>query len=58
MSGGDMAPSPGGVLLRGAGGRIIGAVGASGDTGDADETAVMAGITAAGLSFDAPPTVS
>jgi len=55
MSGGEMAPSPGGVLIRGEDGSIIGAVGASGDTGDADEIAVMAGITAAGLSFDAPP---
>jgi len=56
MSGGDMAPSPGGVLIRGEDGTIIGAVGASGDIGDSDEVAVMAGVTAAGLSFDAPPT--
>jgi uncharacterized protein GlcG (DUF336 family) len=54
MSGGEMAPSPGGVLIRGEDGAIIGAVGASGDTGDSDETAVIAGIAAAGLSFDAP----
>jgi uncharacterized protein GlcG (DUF336 family) len=56
MSGGEMAPSPGGVLIRGEDGAIIGAVGASGDIGDSDEAAVMAGITAAGLSFDAPAT--
>jgi uncharacterized protein GlcG (DUF336 family) len=56
MSGGEMAPSPGGVLIRGADGAIIGAVGASGDIGDSDEVAVMAGITAAGLSCDPPAT--
>jgi uncharacterized protein GlcG (DUF336 family) len=56
MSGGEMAPSPGGVLIRGEDGTILGAVGASGDVGDSDETAVMAGITAAGLHFDAPPS--
>jgi uncharacterized protein GlcG (DUF336 family) len=55
MSGGEMAPSPGGVLIRGDDGSVIGAVGASGDIGDSDEAAVMAGITAAGLSFDPPP---
>jgi uncharacterized protein GlcG (DUF336 family) len=54
MSGGEMAPSPGGVLVRGDDGAIVGAVGASGDTGDADEAAVMAGIAAAGLRFDPP----
>jgi uncharacterized protein GlcG (DUF336 family) len=55
VSGGELAPSPGGVIIRDEEGRILGAAGASGDTGDADEAAVMAGITAAGLHFDAPP---
>ena len=51
-SGGRMVPNPGGVLLRGVGGRIIGAVGVSGDTGDMDEDCAMEGITQAGLTGD------
>ena len=49
LSGGRMAPSPGGVLILDGGGRVIGAVGVSGDTGDKDELAALAGIAAAGL---------
>jgi uncharacterized protein GlcG (DUF336 family) len=51
-SGGRMVPNPGGVLLRGAGGRIIGAVGVSGDTGDMDEDCAMEGISLSGLTGD------
>jgi uncharacterized protein GlcG (DUF336 family) len=47
--GGDIAFSPGGVLIRD-GGAIIGAVGISGDTGECDERCALAGIAAAGLS--------
>jgi uncharacterized protein GlcG (DUF336 family) len=47
---GRMIPSPGGVLIVGADGEIVGAVGISGDTGDNDEVCAMAGIAAAGLS--------
>lgn len=50
---GNMVPNPGGVLLRGEDGKIIGAVGASGDTGDNDEICIIAGIEAAGLIADA-----
>lgn len=39
----------GAVLIVDAGGAVIGAAGASGDTGDEDERIVMAGIAAAGL---------
>ena len=46
--GGNIAFSPGGVLIRDAGGAIIGAVGISGDTGDIDETCALAGIAGAG----------
>ena len=46
---GDIVPSPGGVLIRDASGRLLGAVGVSGDTGDADEAVALAGISAAGL---------
>jgi uncharacterized protein GlcG (DUF336 family) len=47
--GGNIAFSPGGVLVRDHDGRIIGAVGISGDTGDNDEICAIAGIKAAGL---------
>ena len=46
---GRMVPSPGGVLITGADGEVIGAVGISGDTGDNDEVCALAGIKAAGL---------
>ena len=49
VAGGALVPVPGGVLLRDVLGTLLGAVGASGDTSDNDETAVMAGIEAAGL---------
>ncbi len=50
--GGGLVPVAGGVLIRDAKGRILGAVGASGDTSDADEAAASAGIVAAGLIAD------
>ena len=43
---------PGGVLVRGAGGEVIGAVGISGDASDKDEYAAIAGVRAAGLQPD------
>lgn len=52
ISGGGMAPSPGGVLIHNADGELIGAVGVSGDTGDADEVCAVAGVIAAGLMPD------
>ena len=51
-SGGRIVTNPGGVLIRDAGGDIIGAVGISGDTSDKDEACAMAGIAAAGLKAD------
>jgi uncharacterized protein GlcG (DUF336 family) len=50
--GGDLVFSPGGVLIRKAG-RILGAVGISGDTGAADAQCAQIGIAAAGLEFAA-----
>ena len=47
---GRMIPSPGGVLIVGADGEVVGAVGISGDLGDNDEICAMAGIEAVGLS--------
>jgi uncharacterized protein GlcG (DUF336 family) len=51
-SGGRLIPNPGGVLIRDAGGAVIGAVGISGDTADKDEVCAVTGIEAAGLKAD------
>lgn len=48
-TGGRLALSPGGVLIRELEGAVIGAVGISGDTGECDEACALAGIVAAGL---------
>ena len=48
--GGAVVPVPGGVLVRDKTGKIIGAVGVTGDTSDNDAIAAMAGIEAAGLT--------
>lgn len=50
--GGSLIPVPGGVLIRGKKGELLGAVGVSGDTSDNDEIAALAGIEAAGLVGD------
>jgi uncharacterized protein GlcG (DUF336 family) len=50
--GGALVPVAGGVLVRDAGGGVIGAVGVSGDNSDNDEAAALAGIVAAGLTGD------
>ena len=46
-------PQTGAVLIHDEQGRVIGAAGASGGTGDEDEQIVMAGILAAGLKHPA-----
>ena len=51
--GGALVPVPGGVLVRDGEGRVLGAVGISGDTSDNDEVVAIAGIEAAGLRPDA-----
>ncbi len=48
-SGGRVVPVPGGVLIRDAGGALLGAVGISGDLSDKDEACAIAGIEAAGF---------
>ncbi|MFC3670919.1 GlcG/HbpS family heme-binding protein [Novosphingobium pokkalii] len=53
--GGQIAFSPGGVLVRDAQGLVLGAVGASGDTGDCDEECVLAGLRAAGFNQEMVP---
>ena len=49
---GGLAPAAGGVLVRDAGGELLGAVGVSGDVSDNDEAAALAGIAAVGLVGD------
>ena len=49
---GGLVPVPGGVLVRDRRDAIIGAVGISGDTGENDELAAIAGIEAAGFVAD------
>jgi uncharacterized protein GlcG (DUF336 family) len=48
--GGALVPVPGGVLVRDAGGDLLGAVGVTGDTSDNDEAAAVAGIEKSGLT--------
>ena len=48
-SNGRFVPVPGGVLVLGADGQAIGAVGISGDTSDKDEYCAIEGIKAAGI---------
>ena len=48
-AGGKFLPQTGAVLIRNAAGETLGAVGASGGTGDEDEAICMAGIESAGL---------
>lgn len=52
-SGGRMVPNPGGVLLRREDGRIVGAVGVSGDLPDVDEDCALEAISGSGLAGDA-----
>ncbi|MYW63619.1 heme-binding protein [Streptomyces sp. SID8379] len=49
LAGGRILDVPGGVFVRDAEGRLLGAVGATGDTSLNDERAAVAGIEAAGL---------
>jgi uncharacterized protein GlcG (DUF336 family) len=51
---GRMFPAPGGVLLRGENGEIIGAVGVSGDSSDVDEAVGIAAAHEAGLGTEPP----
>jgi uncharacterized protein GlcG (DUF336 family) len=46
---GKFLPQTGAVLIRNAAGQVLGAVGASGGTGDEDEAICIAGVQSAGL---------
>lgn len=47
--GGSLVPVPGGILVRDTEGRLLGAVGVTGDSSENDEDAGVSGIEAAGL---------
>ncbi|WOI55291.1 GlcG/HbpS family heme-binding protein [Palleronia sp. LCG004] len=51
--GGQVVPVPGGLLVRDGEGRVIGALGVTGDTSDNDAEAGLAGLQAAGLDGEA-----
>ena len=53
VTGGRVAPSPGGVLILDENRHVVGAVGVSGDVGDVDEVCAIHGVQAAG--FEAAP---
>ena len=53
LADGNLVPVPGGVIIRDASRKLIGAIGVSGDTSDNDEAAALAAIEAAGLVADA-----
>ena len=50
-AGGKFLAQTGAVLIKNAAGEVMGAVGASGGTGDEDEAICMAGISVAGLRY-------
>ncbi|MDO9424951.1 heme-binding protein [Methylobacter svalbardensis] len=49
ITGGNLMPVPGGVLIRDTKNNVIGAVGISGDSSDQDERCAIAGIEAVGF---------
>ncbi len=49
LAGGDFVPVPGGLLLRDASGKLLGALGISGDTSDNDEAAALGAIATTDL---------
>jgi len=52
LTGGEVVPVAGGVLIRNAEGRILGAIGISGDMSDNDEHCALKAIDEAGLVAD------
>ena len=49
ITGGNMAPFPGGVLMKSSDGQVIGAVGVSGASGDEDEYCALRAIEESGF---------
>ncbi|MGH1465224.1 MAG: GlcG/HbpS family heme-binding protein [Cognatishimia sp.] len=51
--GGQVVPVPGGILVRGKKGEVIGAIGVTGDSSENDAEAGLTGISASGLEGEA-----
>jgi len=54
---GSVVPAPGGVLIRDQEGKVIGAIGITGDTSDIDEQCAISAVEALGLVADAGVSV-
>ena len=54
---GSLVPAPGGVLIRDQDGKVIGAIGITGDTSDIDEQCAISAVQALGLVADAGVSV-
>ena len=54
ITGGNMAPFPGGVLMKSKG-SVLGAVGVSGASGDEDEYCALRGIIESGYGIETQP---
>ena len=54
---GRVVPAPGGVLIRDQEGKVIGAIGITGDTSDIDEQCAISAVEALGLVADAGVSV-
>lgn len=52
LTDGEVIPMPGGILLRDTQGRLLGAIGVSGDSSDNDEHCALLAIAAVGLRGD------
>ena len=52
LTDGEVIPVPGGILLRDSEGRLLGAIGVSGDTSDNDERCALLAIEESGLHGD------
>ncbi|WP_434653269.1 heme-binding protein [Pseudomonas sp. R3-56] len=52
MGQGSVVPAPGGVLIRDQDGRVIGAIGVSGDVSDVDEQVAVKAVEVSGLRAD------
>ena len=52
LADGNIVPVPGGVMIRDANKKIVGAIGVSGDTSDNDEAAAVSAINIAGFVAD------
>ncbi|MBC3350095.1 MULTISPECIES: heme-binding protein [Pseudomonas] len=50
---GNVVPAPGGVLIKGEDGRVLGSIGISGDTSDIDEQVAIRAVEGVGLKADA-----